>query len=52
MLLLGHIRALRGHPYLRNAWIICFFESNLGLEAAHMVHMVSFFLLLHHLTSY
>mgnify|MGYP004034513353 FL=1 len=34
LLLLGHIRAIRGHPYLRNAWIICFFESNLGLEAA------------------
>lgn len=39
-LLLGHIRALRGHPQLSNAWIINFFESNLGLEAAHMAHMV------------
>ena len=38
-MLLGHIRAIRGHPRLRNAWIINFFESNLGLEAAH----VSFF---------
>lgn len=40
MLLCGHIRALRGHPKFRNSWIICFFESNLGLEAAHMAHMV------------
>jgi hypothetical protein len=39
-MLLGHIRAIRGHPRLRNAWIINFFESNLGLEAAHMAHMV------------
>ncbi len=38
-LLLGHIRAIRGHPDLRDAWIINFFESNLGLEAAHMAHM-------------
>lgn len=30
MLLLGHIRAIRGHPFLRNSWMICFFESNLG----------------------
>jgi len=38
-LLLGHIRAIRAHPDLRDAWIINFFESNLGLEAAHMAHM-------------
>lgn len=38
-LLLGHIRMIRSHPSLRDAWIINFFESNLGLEAAHMAHM-------------
>ena len=30
-LLLGHIRAIRGHPDLSEAWIINFFESNLRL---------------------
>jgi len=40
MLLLQHIRALRGHPDLREAWIINFFESNLGQESSHMAHMV------------
>lgn len=39
-MLLGHIRMIRAHPSLRDAWIINFFESNLGLEAAHMAHMV------------
>lgn len=38
-LLLGHIRMIRAHPELQDAWIINFFESNLGLEAAHMAHM-------------
>ena len=38
-LLLGHIRMIRAHPDLRDAWVINFFESNLGLEAAHMAHM-------------
>ena len=38
-MLLGHIRMIRAHPDLRDAWIINFFESNLGLEAAHMAHM-------------
>ena len=40
MLLLQHIRALRGHPDLRNSWIIFFPENNLGQEASHMAHMV------------
>lgn len=40
MLLVQHIRALRGHPDLRDAWIINFFESNLGQESSHMAHMV------------
>lgn len=39
-MLLGHIRAIRGHPDLRDAWIINFFESNLGMESEHMAHMV------------
>ena len=39
-LLIKHIRAIRGHPMLKDAWIICFFESNLGQESAHMTHMV------------
>jgi hypothetical protein len=40
MLLIQHVRALRGHPDLRDAWIINFFESNLGQESSHMAHMV------------
>jgi hypothetical protein len=40
MLLLQHIRAIRGHPKLKDAWIINFFESNLGQESSHMAHMV------------
>lgn len=39
-LLLDHIHALRGHPMLKNAWIINVFESNLGQESSHMAHMV------------
>lgn len=39
-LLLGHVRAIRGHPDLKDAYIINFFESNLGLEASHMQHMI------------
>jgi len=44
LLLCGHIRALRGHESFRNSWIICFFESNLGLEAAHMARKLFYFL--------
>jgi len=40
MLLLQHVRALRGHPALKDAWIIFFPENNLGQEASHMAHMV------------
>ena len=40
MLLLQHIRALRGHPDLKDSWIIFFPENNLGQEASHMAHMV------------
>ena len=40
MLLLQHVRALRGHPDLKDAWIIFFPENNLGQEASHMAHMV------------
>ena len=40
MLLVQHIRALRGHPELKDAWIIFFPENNLGQEASHMAHMV------------
>ena len=40
MLLVQHIRALRGHPDLKDAWIIFFPENNLGQEASHMAHMV------------
>ena len=40
MLLIQHIRALRGHPDLKDAWIIFFPENNLGQEASHMAHMV------------
>ena len=40
MLLVQHIRALRGHPDLRDSWIIFFPENNLGQEASHMAHMV------------
>ena len=39
-LLIQHIRAVRAHPRLRNAWCIFVPESNLGLEAAHMKHML------------
>lgn len=40
MLLVQHVRALRGHPDLKDAWIIFFPENNLGQEASHMAHMV------------
>ncbi len=39
-LLIQHIRGIRGHNKLKNAWIINFFESNLGQESSHMAHMV------------
>ncbi len=39
-LLIQHIRGLRGHPRLRNAWCIFVPEANLGQEAEHMKHMV------------
>ena len=39
-LLIQHIRGIRGHPDLKDAWIINFFESNLGQESSHMAHMV------------
>ena len=39
-LLIEDIRSIRQHPDLKNAWIINFFESNLGQESAHMAHMV------------
>lgn len=34
MLLLQHVRALRGHPDLKDAWIIFFPENNLGQEVS------------------
>ena len=37
MLLVQHVRAIRGHPDLKDAWIIFFPENNLGQEASHMV---------------
>ena len=39
-LLIQHIRGLRGHPRLRNAYCIFIPEANLGQEAEHMKHMV------------
>ena len=39
-LLLQHIRGLRAHPRLRNAYCIFIPEANLGQEAEHMKHMV------------
>ena len=39
-LLISHLRAVRSHPRLRNAWAIFIPENNLGLEAAHMAHML------------
>ena len=39
-LLISHLRAVRSHPRLRNAWCIFIPESNLGMEAAHMAHML------------
>ena len=39
-LLISHLRAVRSHPRLRNAWCIFIPENNLGMEAAHMAHML------------
>lgn len=35
-LLIQHIRAIRLHPDLKDAWIIFFPENNLGQEASHV----------------
>jgi hypothetical protein len=39
-LLIQHIRGVRAHPRLTNAWCIFIPESNLGNEASHMKHML------------
>ena len=40
LLLISHLRAVRSHPRLRNAYCIFIPENNLGMEAAHMAHML------------
>lgn len=39
-LLISHLRALKAHPKLGNAYTIFIPENNLGQEASHMHHMI------------